>query len=112
VTADEREAPRPGALVFALVAPAVAWAVQLGASYSLTTPVCEADARWVLHAIGASALALAAGGGWMGLREWRSGGAPEGGAYRFLVLAAMAWAALLSLAIVAAWIPAVLARCT
>lgn len=98
-------APRPAALVFALLAPPAAWALHLGVSYSLTTPVCEADARWVLHLVWAVAVALSLAGGWVAWRAWGRGGRELPGARRFLLMAAMAWSAFLTLAIVTAWLP-------
>jgi hypothetical protein len=105
VSAAEREGPRPAALVFALLAPAAAWAVHLGVSYSLTTPVCEAGTRWVLHAVWIASMALALGGGWVALHGWRHHRHETTRGRRFLLLAAMAWSVYLALAIFAGWLP-------
>ena len=107
----ETAAPRPAALVFALLAPPAAWALHLGVSYSLTTPVCEADARWVLHLVWVVAIALSVGGGWVAWGAWGRGGREAAGPRRFLLMAAMAWSAFLTLALVAAWLPVLAAGC-
>jgi hypothetical protein len=104
-------APRAAPLVFALVAPPAAWALDLGISYALTTPVCEAGSRWILHLVGVLALALSAAGGLVALRLWRNGGSEAAGGHRFLLMAAMTWSVLLTLVLVASLIPAFAGGC-
>jgi hypothetical protein len=113
VSAPASRGAEPGAraLVFSVVAPPAAWALHLGVSYALTTPVCEAGARWVLHLVWAAAVALSLSAGGVAWRERRAIGGRDGGARDFLLVAALAWSAFLTLTIVAAWLPVLGAAC-
>lgn len=58
-------------LWIALLLPAVAWFVQLTASYMLAAYACAEDQMWILHGISIAAFLLAGVGLWSGWRVWR-----------------------------------------
>lgn len=55
----------------AFMAPAIGWSVQLGASYMIAAYACAEDRMWILHSIGAAALALGAIGMACAWRNWK-----------------------------------------
>jgi hypothetical protein len=98
-------------LWLSLLAPAVAWAFDQGASYALVKPVCFANATYALTLISAVALAIVIAGGLLGracLRragEGRVDGGTRTDRSYFLALVAIGFNALVGLLIVFATVP-------
>ena len=98
-------------LWLSLLAPAVAWAFDQGASYALVKPVCLANAKYMLTVISGVALAIVIAGGVVGRACLRragdgnvDGGSRTDRSY-FLALVAIGFNVLVGLLIVFATIP-------
>ena len=98
-------------LWLSLLAPAVAWAFDQGASYALVKPVCFANAKYMLTVISGVALAIVIAGGVVGRACLRragdgnvDGGSRTDRSY-FLALVAIGFNVLVGLLIVFATIP-------
>ena len=105
-----RERP-PRALWFALVAPSVAFFLNLNASYFLAYWACGSRQLWVLHLLSAGTLAVCLGGGiaaWILFaragRRWPGEGGDPGTRSRFMEVLALMASGFFSLIILAQWL--------
>lgn len=60
-----------------ILVPAIAWALQMQASYMLVQPACMSGRNLTLHVVTVVALLLTAGVGLIAWRKWREAGRKE-----------------------------------
>jgi len=98
------------AVLFAALAPPVAWMLGLNADYALVRLACTKDDPLPLHLVTLLSLALCLSGGWVAYSRWRrvGGGSPDEGPgaasrTRFLAVLGMLACALFTLVILGQW---------
>ena len=96
----------------------VAWAGQLQAVYALSAWRCDGGPAWPLHLASLLCLLVAAGGGYLACRDWRTvGGWPGGseavavGRTRLMTVLGMMSGTLFSVVILAQWVAVMLLPC-
>jgi hypothetical protein len=101
-----------------LLAGPVAWAVQLVAVYATSAWVCDGGPAWLLHLASLACLLAAAGGAFLGWRDWRKVGGWPGGAdeldlgrTRLMAVLGMMTGTLFSLVIFAQWLAVMILPC-
>ena len=109
---DFKEGAGPGALWAGVLAGPLAMLTQLQVNYALVLWACGAGREWALHLVVILALVVAIAGGLLSWRNWRRAGAgweDEGAGplprSRFMAAVGILISALLSLVIIAQWIP-------
>jgi hypothetical protein len=111
--AEFKEGGGPGALWAGILAPPLAMLSQLQINYALVLWACGGPGReWVLHLVALLALAVTVLGGLLSWRNWRMTGAgfeDEGAGViprsRFMAVVGILLGVLLSLVVIAQWIP-------
>ena len=109
---DFKEGAAPAALWTGVLAGPLATLTQLQVNYALALWACGAGREWALHLVALLALVVTVGAGLLSWRNWRRAGASweDGGAgivprSRFMAVVGILIGALLSLVVIAQWIP-------
>jgi len=110
---DFKKGAGPGRLLAGVLAGPLAMLVQLQVNYALVNWACDAARwEWALHLVALLALLVTAGAGLLSWHNWRRAGGvweDEGAGViprsRFLAAVGILISALLSLVIIAQWIP-------